>query len=346
MQTARQTEVDETCPYCIDGLTEFHKVPMDTKVILSIDGGGSRGIIPLFYIMELERRLKTDHLEVDMIAGASVGALVGATVALNKERELYEKFQPIAEQIFSNSKSARAGGGFFRPVYRSSGRRAAIESFVGDIDASELPVQFVVPYFLYSTYETIIYNAKSDGNHDFKLADLLMMTSAAPTYFNPHRCSSSREARHFAGGDCGLFANHPGQAAYQMAKKEYPDSKIIMISLGTGRANHSLGLDAHYNKGKLFWAGEVPDIAVEGNTKNCDDSLYFVSSEVDPNFEYIRIQPILDADMLKMDNDSEDHLERLVGSARESIRNTSRSPFERALEVLRERKRERAEIED
>jgi hypothetical protein len=311
-------------------------LPTDTKVILSIDGGGSRGIIPLFYIQELKRHLEMESLNVDMIAGTSVGALIGAAVALNKENELYERFPEFLRQTFSESKSARAGGGLFRPRYKSSGRRGAIESFVGDMKASDLPVDFIVPYYCYNTGEARIYKSFSPESGDFRLLDLLMMTSAAPTYFNPHKCSALHGAK-YEGGDGGIFANDPALAAYIRAKERYPHSKIKMISLGTGMPNQSKAPGYYYNLGLVKWAEIFSDISISGSAAYCDALMDFMATQGDPNFEYVRIQTHLTEDMLKMDDVSEAQLEMRRDSARSNIRGAARIHFERALEILRER---------
>ncbi|MDR0968064.1 MAG: patatin-like phospholipase family protein [Holosporaceae bacterium] len=331
-----EIEVGRGAGLVLSNAHNFHKIPAAAKIILSIDGGGTRGIIPLFYIMELERRLGVERLEVDMIAGTSVGALVGAAVALNKEKELYEGFHSFAEQAFAQAKSGRSAGGFFRPRYKNSGRRGAIESFVGDMNASQLGIELVVPYYCYNLHEPRTYSSSSSD--DFKLLDLLMMTSAAPTYFNPHECKSL-DGQEVSGGDGGLFANHPGEAAYHIARQKYPDSKIVMISLGTGRINQCVDSDYYYNRGLLFWAKEISDLAISLNTADRCAGLSFIASEVDRNFEYIRIQPDLRREMFKMDDVSRSQMRMRIDSARRGIIGSGvlRRSFERALEVLRER---------
>ena len=85
----------------------------DIRIILSIDGGGSRGIIPLLYLQEMERLLACQGLKfpVDMVAGTSVGALVGCAMILNKMSELSDNYEQFVEQIFV--KNCKAFSGIF-----------------------------------------------------------------------------------------------------------------------------------------------------------------------------------------------------------------------------------------
>jgi patatin-like phospholipase/acyl hydrolase len=56
--------------------------------ILSIDGGGIRGLIPAKVLMELERELDTTesgkrlHEHFDLICGTSTGAILAIAIAL------------------------------------------------------------------------------------------------------------------------------------------------------------------------------------------------------------------------------------------------------------------------
>ncbi|VAX20652.1 hypothetical protein MNBD_NITROSPINAE04-2307, partial [hydrothermal vent metagenome] len=57
------------------------------KVGLSLSGGAARGLIHLGAIEELEK----ERIPVDIIAGCSIGALIGAMYAVNPDAELVKK---------------------------------------------------------------------------------------------------------------------------------------------------------------------------------------------------------------------------------------------------------------
>ncbi|MDR2158008.1 MAG: patatin-like phospholipase family protein [Holosporaceae bacterium] len=290
--------------------------PVDTKLILSIDGGGSRGIIPLYYLREIKKILDKERLEVDMIAGTSAGALIGAVVAQGKEDFLYDNYSDFISRIFP--KRRFSVGRFFKPKYASKKKSRIIKEFIEDYPENNWKTDLVIPFYSYRTGEAKIY--KSYYPNNLNLHDVLMMTSAAPTYFEPHSCGSNKRDIKDAciGGDGGIFANHPGMAAYAEAKKKYPHSKIVMISLGTGKQNSYASTKHYHKRGLVFWASKFPDISID-STSSFTDLLLESLSRADENFEYIRIQPRISKKIMKTDGISEDHIAKLVAAAMASI---------------------------
>jgi len=78
------------------------------KNIFVISGGGVRGIIPAKALMEL--REKNPDVKPDLIIGTSVGAILGAYLALGMEGDLCKVFRDSAGEIFQKKK-------FFPPKY-------------------------------------------------------------------------------------------------------------------------------------------------------------------------------------------------------------------------------------
>jgi transketolase C-terminal domain/subunit len=160
-----------------------------------------------------------------------------------------------------------------------------------------------------------------------------MMTSAAPTYFNPHMCYSlGVSPQKYVGSDGGLFANHPGQEALRLVKERYPSAKILMISLGTGMGDGSTDADRYHNFGLMSWAKILPEMVISAVADKDHVSLVHLAQK-DPNFEYVRIQTFLNPDDMKMDLIEPRKLERLVSAARASIDSggLARESFDRAL---------------
>ncbi|MYK17544.1 hypothetical protein F4055_05150 [Candidatus Poribacteria bacterium] len=80
--------------------------------------------------------------------------------------------------------------------------------------------------------------AKEKKTHDFLMADVALATSAAPTYFRPHKIKSVmlEEGKISEGKfvDGGLYANHPAMCAFVEARTQYPGTQVLLVSLGTG----------------------------------------------------------------------------------------------------------------
>src|SRR6476646_10572256 len=80
------------------------------KCILTLDGGGVRGIVSIAFLKEMERQLREHTGRKDlvladvfhMIAGTSVGSMLAAMLALGKEvAELEAAFRDLAPKIFT-----------------------------------------------------------------------------------------------------------------------------------------------------------------------------------------------------------------------------------------------------
>jgi hypothetical protein len=170
------------------------------------------------------------------------------------------------------------------------------------------------------------------------LYDVLMMTTAAPTYFDPHKCKSSKMDRKeiLVGGDGGIFANHPGMMAYVEAKRKYPGSRIVMISLGTGKHDSHASLDYYNGRGLAFWAGAFPGISIDSTSSCVNILLRSLSKDKVNNFKYIRIQPILAKEIMITDGTSEEHIDKLVAAAMSSIGEggPEQERFYRAVQIL------------
>ena len=315
------------------------KKALPIRVILSIDGGGSRGIIPLTYLLEMERLLDCQGCKfpVDMVAGTSVGALVGCALLLNKMPDLYDNYERIAEQVFR--KNYWSLGGFWGPAYYSDGRKQVIAKILGDRGMDALDNKFMAPFFSLRTNETLVGSNFGENANMYGLLDLLMMTTAAPTYFDPHVCQSNKGVE-VEGADGGIFANHPGMLAYRAARVLYPNDKIVMISLGTGACHTMEGEYASQRKGMVYWAKKFSEISLVASSNDVNAAL-FQLSVFDKNFKYIRIQPSLEKGDLITDGKGHVYIKRLRDIALNSISEFSGGPqhtsFAKAVKKLKRR---------
>jgi patatin-like phospholipase/acyl hydrolase len=272
---------------------------------------------------EIIRRIPAEQIDAfrfkdcfDMVAGTSVGALVGASLLLGKEGMVYENFQNYAKEIFQ-----KRMGAFRSHAYHKSGRKRVISHVIGneDLPARDVGGLFVVPFFCYNTGEAKIYQNFGEGFHDFTLFDLLMMTSAAPTYFAPHYCKSITNGNPCSGGDGGLFANNPSLITYILAKKLFPEDPIFFISLGTGEGNRGKSIHYYDKVNLLDWARTYPDISIAATSDSCHGTMEFLSEQSQSNMTYYRLQVKLGKEDMKMDNTQPEIFESILSSVRSFI---------------------------
>src|SRR5690606_10120053 len=103
--------------------------------ILSIDGGGIRGVFPAMYLANLEEELKRRGQEkwqiyqnFDLICGTSTGGIIAIALALGiPAKKIYDLYLDKASQIFGYKKSKLA-----QPFYASHDREP-LEKLIQDI---------------------------------------------------------------------------------------------------------------------------------------------------------------------------------------------------------------------
>jgi patatin-like phospholipase/acyl hydrolase len=225
--------------------------------VLSIDGGGIRGILATMVLTELERRTDKPIADLfDFIAGTSTGGLValGLTVPGDDGRprytarqimKLYEVFGP---RVFSRSvwHQIRAVGNLADGKYPAAGLEGMLNELFGAARLSESLVDVLVPSyeierripFFFKSWRAIEHES-----YDHSMAQVVRAGTAAPTYFEPAHIPADGDD-YFALVDGALVAYNPGLCAYVEARQLYPEAKdFLVVSLGTGQLTRRLPYD-------------------------------------------------------------------------------------------------------
>ncbi|XP_073103431.1 patatin-like protein 2 isoform X1 [Elaeis guineensis] len=256
--------------------------------ILSIDGGGIKGIIPATILTFLESELqKLDGEDArladyfDVIAGTSTGGLVTAMLtAPNEEnrplfaakdiKDFYMKHSPkifpqCGGPLGQAAKILRAISG---PRYDGKYLHELVRRKLGSIKLHQTLTNVVIPTFDIKRLQPTIfssYEVKNNSSLDALLSDICIGTSAAPTYLPPYffqTKDSDGKVREFNLIDGGVAANNPALVAMGEVSKEVfkgnPDFfpikpmdyfRFLVISLGTGSSKGEERYNAKKAKG-------------------------------------------------------------------------------------------------
>ncbi|MFU8817425.1 MAG: patatin-like phospholipase family protein [Pseudomonadales bacterium] len=220
-------------------------------LILSIDGGGSRGVIPANVLHLFEQEANTPVRETfDFFAGVSTGSLLAAYLALNSgSLERLAKHSYSSEnmsQIFNKSIWDRLLGRVQnQPKYDGKNKRAYIESLadgarINDIKDKHL---LILAYdFINRELVTFKNNRGHDAAYNPLLAEVCDSATAAPTLY-PTVPTSQPVRRWLIDG--ALTTNDPSICAITEALAlGHALEDIWLVSLGTGRPVHDLGQEA------------------------------------------------------------------------------------------------------
>jgi patatin-like phospholipase/acyl hydrolase len=216
-------------------------------LILSIDGGGSRGVIPTNVLKYMERLEEMSvRKEFDFFAGVSTGAMVAAYLArdvgtmqdLASEGYSSEELTYIFDKSIWDKMLGRLQN---QPKYDGKNKRAYIEkqldgALLNDVVDKHL---LILAYdFMNRELVTFKNNRGSDSIYNPSLAEICDASSAAPTMYPP--VSTTAPKRRWL-VDGALATNDPSQCAISEAlAMGYTLEDIWMLSLGTGKPAHDL----------------------------------------------------------------------------------------------------------
>ena len=213
---------------------------MSKKIILSIDGGGIRGIIPLCALIEMERQIGKPAREVvSFVAGTSTGAIIAAGLAMGlSAARVLELYQEAGPAIFRMDTLGWIFSGFsYR--YKTKPMADLIRRYINEPLMNQSPIDIMLSatrvedgknwYFVRDNSA----NAQSTGK--LSMVDCITASSAAPTYFEPWKVGDIGPC---VDGGVGVASNPVYQAAveafYYTPAGMYGPANSIIISLGTG----------------------------------------------------------------------------------------------------------------
>ncbi len=265
--------------------------------VLSIDGGGIRGIIPATILVYMESEIQriTEKPEarlgeyLDMVVGTSTGAILAALLLVTgtngkpkyTAQEALDFYAKHGEEIFNKSKIRGLIGQLSKASkFSEKNLERLFAEKLGDKTLDQLLKPCLITSYNMGAGSAVFFNSRETkpGMKDFLLRDVLRSTSAAPTYFDPKFISVN--GKKMVNLDGGVFANNPAMCAYAECRgtkfdnwedatnpnKPFPTAKnMLMLSLGTGGGYIDLD-KAHKAKGwgLLTWAKKTPDIMMDG----------------------------------------------------------------------------------
>lgn len=303
--------------------------------VLSIDGGGIRGIIPAMLLTEIEKRTGQQIAELfHLIAGTSTGGIIALAITKpNAEQKpeypaksLIDIYEKEGRRIFPNSIFNQIRN-YIDEKYPAEGLESVLKEYLGESWLSEALTEVLItsyeieqrrPYFFKTR------KAKLDRNRDFLMRQVARATSAAPTYFEPVQLKTYDGLNDLALIDGGVFANNPAMSAYVEAKILYPDAQdFLVVSLGTGQLTARLPYEKVKDWGLLEWSQPILNVAFDGVSDAVDYQLneLLASAENKPRRYYrfqVQLSNLGDSGD-RMDDASPRHIQYLKDLAQKMI---------------------------
>ncbi|MEG4813683.1 patatin-like phospholipase family protein [Microcoleus sp. K5-D4] len=318
--------------------------------ILSIDGGGIRGIIPAIVLNYIEERTgKRIATMFDFIAGTSTGGILALGLtrknsdsSINNEpeytaAELVNFYRKYGQKIFNEYVPLDLDD-FVQPKHNPKGRQEVLKDLLGEAKLEDALREIFIPSYDIELRAPIFFTSNPDAEEienfysrkvctGFKMWEAAMATSAAPTFFPPYQLATTHhhtDDGYYALVDGGVFANNPSSLAMMEAMISYKkktDEELhrkdtLVVSLGTGSLTKKYKYRDAKNWGQIKWVLPLLNVVLDGQSESVAyqlDQLMVTKKDKENTRNYYRFQLPLSSDNGhdQIDNASPSNIEYL-----------------------------------
>lgn len=286
------------------------------RVILSLDGGGIKGLVPLRILTYIQQQISQIDSKVDISAwvdvfsATSTGSIIGGALMLRDEngkakfspQEMLDLYCARGSQIFSKN----VGMDPQHSVYPLS---FVLNHFFGNITIEQLHKHFLFVSYDLNSDSQYLFTDTADRFRSLPLSKIMIACSAFPGVFPPLELGNLLLA------DGIVAAKNPSELAYNYAKMFYPDDPIILLSLGTGQSE--------------FNEMDIIDKEMERVHQNMTDL-----SKEDHNLLYFRLQPTLKNALLSESDSTKENIDFLLQDTDQFIQE-NQSLFKRLFTLMK-----------
>lgn len=307
------------------------------KVYLSTQGGGIRGINQCTLLTFIEIALKELTGEdksiadyCDGFAGCSVGSIVATLLALGKNFEGEDKHikaSEILQLLYDNGqqvfkKNLCSFGGMLRSKYTNEGLEYILDNKFDDIygyrpKLSDVSKPLLVNSADVDTNNVVLFkseNAKKRQYSDYYLDDVILASTAAPSYFPSHIMWNTIGTKRLNCTDGGITGhNNPSLLLKnEIAKWNESSDPAMIINVGTGvkRINEER-INIKQKSGILTW----PFSKFFGTILNVPSDATDYTIRTDKTIKYINVNTELVYSDSAMDNTKKYNMRALVEDA-------------------------------
>lgn len=301
--------------------------------VLSLDGGGVRGIIEARVLMHIEKEVGKPISQIfDLIGGTSAGGMIATLLSMpNKDAPLTPQYsaEDILNLLLTKSdrlftKNIFSFWGVFGTKYTPSGLESLLHEFYKNFHLHDSLVDTAV--FAYDVNNNQLSTLSSWSNENILTRDAVGATTAAPVYFPAYTIKPSNHeqyGQHRSYIDGGVGANNPAVMLWMEAIKRFDrKSKFDIISLGTGDFQKRIRPQKVKNGGLFTWLKFFPRLISSNQQSTTNNILNFFMEDYQNRLQpstnikgegyYTRFNPTMVGESSALDNYSPEHLSNLL----------------------------------
>lgn len=301
--------------------------------ILSLDGGGIRGVIEASLLAEMEEELEKPISQVfDMIVGTSTGGILALGLSVPTDdgvspryraRDLLEIYSKHGDKVFSASllHRVRTLGGLLGPKYEPYGLEEILLEHFGNLKMSDAITDVMVTSYHvdgqteveFFSYDAVIF----PKDRDCLMREAARATSACPGYFPPAKVQLPWGMLENL-LDGGMIANNSALLAYLKALEIHPGRDIEIYSIGTGNMVIEESGEDLEDRGLVKWLYPIFRHIQFGRTSSDNDTLHKLLNK-DGQENFMRVNVWLDDEHKAMDDYSEENVSYLLDKSKEAM---------------------------
>lgn len=245
--------------------------------ILSIDGGGIKGLYSAKIIEHLEEKYNCSTSDrFDMICGTSTGGLIALALSLKiSAKEISQFYEKNGKTIFPHRTIL---GGIIRQTlwrgkYSDKPLRIALEKIFGDKKLADLQNLVCIPTYSLTDARPWVFKydhkeGKLDRDNKALCVDVALATSAAPTYF-PIAEIDYYDRKQFIDG--GVWANNPTmvgviEALTYFVGKDKPFDSIDVLSVSSLNNTGGKPIELKRYRSFIKWRNDLFDTSIIGQS--------------------------------------------------------------------------------
>ncbi len=295
--------------------------------VLSIDGGGMRGIVPATFLERLENISGKSTAELfDVAVGTSTGSIlaVGLNVPGEDGRARYtatdfvSMYKDLGAKIFHEDRSLlKVLDGITRPTYNPAGYEKILKDYFGATTMAELLSEVAVPSIELEDMSMHVFSrAKglASASDNFHVPEVIRAATAAPTFFPAASLTSLDGKTRGTFVDAGVSTNNPSMLAFAETKTFSDTSPSIFVSLGTGALTKPINAMKARNWGEAEWIKSIFDLQSDAQASYTESVVREILEARRASY-YHRFQVDLHQLPFAMDDTRPEHLEELRAAA-------------------------------
>jgi uncharacterized protein len=322
---------------------------MEKFCILSLDGGGLRGVVPLTILKTIEAKTgKRIHELFNFIAGTSTGGLITAAISIKNPidpvtplytlDDIMDVYVQRGHEIFPERNKINNllhdAEDLFKPKFSDAGIKGVFTDVLknyrmldclNDVMMCSYDLNNNVPLFFKSR------TARSIAQQNALLYDVCRATSAGPSYLPSYEFvyPNDTEDPNRNCIDGGVYVNNPSMAALVEFSKYHAEylpsstndtdidyNNVFVLSLGTGSFTGKVNNSDTMNKGEIYWAQQISDIMMRGVNRATD----YEMGEMMEYGNYLRLSIAIDNNVHSdMANSSSETTQYLVAATNDML---------------------------